>query len=66
MEQAELGNRQQTPNAQHPTPKMFASSRRTLNPELRRRAAEGAGERGGNVGSQDLLGRFVGRWFFTG
>ena len=46
----------ETPNTQRPTP----------NPELRRGAAEGAGERRGDVGSDDLLGRFFGRRFFTG
>ena len=38
----------------------------TSNAELRRGAAEGAGERWGDVGSDDLLGRFFGRRFFTG
>ena len=38
----------------------------TLNRPLRRGAAEGAGERRGDVGSDDLLGRFFGRRFFTG
>src|SRR5882762_140459 len=34
-------------------------------PELRRGAAEGAGERRGDVGSDYLLGRFFWRWFFA-
>jgi hypothetical protein len=38
---------------------------RTLNGLLRWGAAEGAGERRGDVGSDDLLGRFFGRWFFA-
>ena len=35
-------------------------------PELRRCAAEGAGKRRGDIGRQNLLGRFFRGWFFTG
>src|SRR6476659_9486771 len=38
----------------------------TSNPELCRGAAEGAGERRGDVGSDYLFGRFFWRGFFTG
>ena len=32
---------------------------------LRRRAAESAGERRGDIGCDDLFRRFVGSWFFS-
>ena len=42
----------------------FFSSDRCAD-ELSRGTAEGAGERRGDVGSDDLLGRFFGSWFLA-
>ena len=42
------------------------SQLKTLNCSLRWRAAEGAGKRRGDVGSDDLLGRFFGAGFLLG
>ena len=42
------------------------SQPKTLNVPLCRSAAESAGQRRGDVGSDHLLGRFFGHWFLAG